>query len=557
MVGAIFFTLVILMINESSVENINLKYAQISSLSEKEEDDFTTKTLKPLDKSPYYENSQWMYNGNSMQYSSYIIVENENKLKIESNIFLNKETDNLICFIRLLRYEKTLRLNLVEIFPTSSRIAHKIECGLNLNESKYKFKLDEIGFAVIIDDEYSVKEESGRFSYELINYQIPEIIKISEPRLPEVGLCVNYVSHIYNGIYSWIELNRQFKFAEIVLHDGSSERKLKSLFQNKFDSQFLHISDYNLTYEEICQSNQIKFLMSKVQNIPASYMEVCNNFHTNWFASINSYDNHHNHVSPNDCYSRLSYKYEFVALFDLDELIIPRTYDPLNMIKSKEIFKCEKNSKLCDLNPILSTSMYTYLKKIIQDNFEYDITKLRSIGFLHGAYLIPNDVEKNVMNTIKDIALKIESNTLTGPFPIQVNFGFVLEINENDKDYVVYLNKLYNEFTCYYNKYLSNITNFDKNFIRYLYFMTGSDIRLPKSIHYTKNVYTLFTHDARTFHNESFILYPPWNQSHINSHFRGDIQTFLWNGRASITKFSFDFEYAYFLLKNYSDFCKL
>ena len=59
MVGAIFFTLVILMINESSVENINLKYAQISSLSEKEEDDFTTKTLKPLDKSPYYENPEF------------------------------------------------------------------------------------------------------------------------------------------------------------------------------------------------------------------------------------------------------------------------------------------------------------------------------------------------------------------------------------------------------------------------------------------------------------------------------------------------------------------
>ena len=87
--------------------------------------------------------------------------------------------------------------------------------------------------------------------------------------------------------------------------------------------------------------------------------------------------------------------------------------------------------------------------------------------------------------------------------------------------------------------------------------MTGSGIRLPKSIHYSKNVYTLFTHDARNFNNESKILDAPFNQSHINSHFRGDIQGFLWQGRASIRHFSFDFEYVYFLLKNYSNFCKI
>ena len=86
--------------------------------------------------------------------------------------------------------------------------------------------------------------------------------------------------------------------------------------------------------------------------------------------------------------------------------------------------------------------------------------------------------------------------------------------------------------------------------------MTGSGIRLPKSIHYSKNVYTLFTHDARTFHNQSIILYPPFNQSHINSHYRADLEVFLRNGRASIKDLCFDFEYTYFLLKHYSKFCK-
>ena len=515
---------------------------------------YNTTTLSPLNKKLYYENSKWMYNSNIMQYSAYVIVKGENSFQIESNFFLNYATENIICLARLLRSERTLVLDVKRLYSTVSRIAKKISCELNINHNE--IRLDEIGIAVIIADEYSNDDQNGKFPYSMINYQIPEIIEVREPRLPDVGLCINYVSNAYQGIYNWVELHKQFKIAEIIMHDGSPEKSLKRLLNNKFDSNFLNIRDYNLNYYEICESDQIKSFVKNFPTFSSNYMQTCKFFHQSWFAQIDPFDNHHNHLSPNDCYSRLSYKYEFVALYDLDELIIPRSYDPLQIIKSKEIYECEKKNKLLiNLNPI-STSMYDYIKRVVKENFNYDISKLRSIGFFHGAYLLPNNVENKIMNRIQEISSKINTNSLTETFPIRINFGFELVITEDDKDYVVYLNKLYKEFTCYYDKYLSKIANFDKSLIRYLYFMTGPEIRLPKSIHYSKNVQILFTHDAHAYNSDSFILYPPWNQSHINSHFRADLQPFFYGGEASIRDFSFDFEYSYFLLKNYTNFCK-
>ena len=507
---------------------------------------------KPLDRSLYYVNTQWMFNGNIMQYSSYILLEKRlNKQRIEATFFQNVQVDKnqIACLVQNIRLNIEFRLNNTIVYDTVSKIAKKISCDI----SDYELNIEEIAVAIIINTEYG----EDKFPIGMINYQIPEIIEVQEPRLPNVGLCINYVSSVYKGIYDWVKLQEKFKFAEIIIHDGSPDRSLKKLFGSNYNSNFLTIRDYNLTFNEICATKQINSYQTVYQSSFASYFNLCQQFHQMWFASINPFENHHNHISPNDCYISLGYKYEFVALFDLDELIIPRNYDRLKIIQSEDIYKCKENNKeLCNLNPS-SIPMYDYLVNIVNENFNYDISKLRSIAFYHGAYLIPNSIEIDVMNRIKEISDKIESKTLNETFPIRINYGLNLLINENDTEYILYLSKLYTEFSCFYNNYLSKMENFDKNLIRYLYFMTGAQIRLPKSIHYSKNVYILFTHDAFAFNDDSYILYPPWNQSHINSHFRADLEPFFRNNfQITIKDFSFDFEYTYFLLQTYSKICK-
>ena len=200
--------------------------------------------------------------------------------------------------------------------------------------------------------------------------------------------------------------------------------------------------------------------------------------------------------------------------------------------------------------------MYEYFRRLIKKSFPHEISKLRSIAFSHAAYLIPNDLQASILTQIKSFAEKFENNDSNFSFPVRVNVhGHGLEIQEADKNYVIQLNKFYNSFMCYYESYLKKIPNFDFNLLRFLYFITGPRKRLPKSIHYTKNVYSLFTHDAIHYAKDSIILEAPWIDTHVNSHFRADLSVFFGNEENSIRGLNFDYEYLFFLLQRYTDYC--
>jgi hypothetical protein len=140
--------------------------------------------------------------------------------------------------------------------------------------------------------------------------------------------------------------------------------------------------------------------------------------------------------------------------------------------------------------------------------------------------------------------------------------GYEFLIKKDDAGYIKHLyNSYFNLIPCSYNKYFNYSINKDKilddNLVRLVYFVTPHDMiqKNYKKIHYYKNVYSIFTHWATDYENDSWTFIPSSMDGHLIHHFRKS-----WKFRPdisidSIRLFNIDYEYLFFLLKHFSDFC--
>ena len=184
------------------------------------------------------------------------------------------------------------------------------------------------GVAIVRGEDYKYKININKFSYlglnaypyEMINYQKADLIVEMNPRLPAVGVCLNHVTKVYNGIIDWVKFHEIFKVAKIIMHDGSLTRNLRH-FETLLNTKLVEIRDFKFKFSEICETEQIKSFYFKHPLLYPFYYRTCKRFYKRKFSN---YDGNHNHLSANDCFTSFSYIYEFVTLYDLDELIIPR-----------------------------------------------------------------------------------------------------------------------------------------------------------------------------------------------------------------------------------------
>ena len=490
-----------------------------------------------------------LFNNNIVQYSAYLVVQGSIVSRIESMIFtrFDVQKEQLKCLLHDSREVYTF--NVTYMYRTSQSDIRKIVCvfdedGFQVTSS------DQVGVAVIVETDFTInmnEVNNERYPYDLINYQTPDRLEIHEPRIPDVGVCLQYVSRIYPGILDWLKLHKEFKVAEIVMYDGSHDLGLKSLVGDQFDS--VKIYD-KYTHGPTCDYPAIQSYKSEFPAAINIYLKKC----ANSFLSVFGNNEKRNQMSSNDCYTKFSYKYEFVTLYDLDELIIPRRYNSSKLAELKHT--CGDSKPLCELNPV--PKMYDYLQNLIKEAFQHPISSLRSVEFPHAPYFIGNNDQTSLMNKLKVIANQIESNT-TDKYPLKVPIltnGETFVIQEADKDYVLFLTKSYESFMCYYDAHLKNIQGYNTDMARFLYYVTPYTKRFQKSIFYTKNVYAIFTHEPIFFNASSIVFNTPWIGGHVNAHFRLDLHDFFrGSSETSIRKLMIDIEYTAFLLKKFTTFC--
>jgi hypothetical protein len=504
------------------------------------------------DLSIYYKNHQWMFNVNVFQYSSYLVISNSSHHQFEILILLfdvaSKKKDFFTCLAKSKKMDKTHEIRILKSYRLVLGNVYKIICYYD--KTQFGADLDDLAVSVkLTKDIYS-----NEFPQNMVNFQIPTVIYEVNPRFPKVGVCVNFVPNVHSAIYNWVEMHEYFKATEIVLHDATN--KLRNLLYPKFKTSFVEIRNYDIDVDRLCNTEQISMNIVKHNHVAQKYRDYCVNFVNTIFSDPGP----HNHLSVNDCYASLSYKYEFVTLYDLDELILPRAHNILDIAKDREPFKCSSDLiHTCSYKPIIS--MYDYFKGLIKNEFKNNIEKLRSIQFHHSAYLFPDDTQALLFRNLKDIVLQIESNSTK--FPLHLNTGgknrfyHSFTIDEKDKDYAIYLSEKYDEIICLFNEIIKNKTKSLQNqWKRFVYFHTHYDQRYPKSVHYTLNVQGLFTHFAEHYTKDSIVLNPSKINGHMNSHYRNDLHEFVTEKRkSSIKNIGIDFDYAVFLIQNFTSSC--
>jgi hypothetical protein len=280
----------------------------------------------------------------------------------------------------------------------------------------------------------------------------------------------------------------------------------------------------------------------------------------------------HRVVTYNDCFTVLSKTYEFVEIVDFDEFIFPRNFDTLNdFFPKNSTYSCESESQnsICLINPFAYKStrpeahannyFYEYMNSLIKINRrDRDVTKLSSIQFQNAATMT-DDAEKELINSLELLVQKLEASktpSLLFPLKIIANKNHIFFIEKNDVDYVKYLLKSYKSFIyCVYTQHKDRIKKVEKSLIRSFYYLTSYYERPKKSVYHYKNARSMGIHTIRENIKDSWDFSPNGLSGHFTLHYRGEIYKVAQNFTSTIRDLNIDFEYIFFVLKNYSDFC--
>ena len=283
----------------------------------------------------------------------------------------------------------------------------------------------------------------------------------------------------------------------------------------------------------------------------------------------------HRVVTLNDCFTVLNKKYEFIAVIDFDEFIYPRNYNTLEDFYEKNtIYKCNKESRnsICSMNPLKfsqnSTAsnssdknyFYKYIKSLMEIfRIGWNISSIASIEFQNAATM-PVSMEKQLISDLEMIIKKTEDSkneSLLFPIEVVANKHHIFLIEKDDIDYVKYLYNSYKNFitSCIYEKYALKIAMIEKNLIRALYYLTSPNERPQKSIYHFYNTRSMGIHRTKEVRGNAWRVGPKALDGHFTPHYRREAYKYNQNFTSSIRNLNIDFEYLFFISKNYANFC--
>lgn len=559
------------------------------------------KNLNPNDTLYYYAPYKWMFNNRVFQYSCHLLIKNKNiPYQIDSVIvtryeFNENEVRNAFrCIVKSIKRGYEMQYKVSDVYTYVNNIK-RIKC--NISSAGLGMDIDEITIAIInlYDFKFDSVDLDGddlskihfQMPRNMMNFQMPRLIYIPEKKLKHVAHCVHYSYNIaaqdMPKILNWFEYQLKFGVEKIVLYDANMHTLLHDAIYKKYKKSFIEIRPYHIHYEAICDLSRLSMYEIQDKVKYQAMRDYCeNNFYNIFdnptFSSKNRWK--HQKITSNDCYSSLESIYEFVAYYDFDELILPRSFQSISGYTSKYVdydgCSNEEDKKLCKIintakpssDDSSSLTLYDYLQNLINNNFiktHGTIQKLSSMYFTNGVYIAPNFYLDEFMNKLKMLITRNQTyfqrtvynnNTIV---KLQLKFshhgGHYFLITPKDLDYIKMLHHMYTKLKCIYNRLNDDLDqSLDFTFKRFIFLATSRDHHMGKSIHYTDNVKAVFTHYAINVEKNTF-TYEISQDSGILSHFRNDLYYLARNLISSITNLKIDYEYYMYLITHYSDLC--
>ena len=414
----------------------------------------------------------------------------------------------------------------------------KLEKFKSYRQDPHEFDLNKLLVAVIwiqdfsknVDEQMFIIQETYKFEsnkkvvmpFSFITFQKPKVLR-TEPRLPAVSLCAaNFYGDLPAEVFNWIDLHLQFGVQKLFIYDGNLNLNWREIINENYGNDFrIEVHQDQSLFKDPCDDKiiyeQFSGLNKLHKNSIVKYLKnICYEFFNSSHRSIpqKSKDigwspNIHQIVVLNDCFTVLSKKYEFVAIYDFDEYIYPRNKNTAINLKDKiEPLNCQKKEKICSSKSLVyqkDQSLYNYLLSVIKNYRGHrSMKRLASIEFKQ-AETMPFDFEKSFIQGLGKIIKSVNSNTI---FPLQIsaNKHHILLIEKTDLDFIEFIYNRYNMFIkCFMDSYWNEIDLIDKNYVRGLYFFPSAG-SFPKTVHYYKNVLVLI-YIGWTRENQQAIFY--------------------------------------------------
>ncbi len=289
----------------------------------------------------------------------------------------------------------------------------------------------------------------------------------------------------------------------------------RTIINHYGNNEKIIIRPYDMKFNSLCNQENL-FGQYKNLNISEKVIKFlfdsCNKRFKISFKDKYRFRGYHEQLSVNDCYTVMKQKYEFIAHFDLDEMIFPRNFtNTEDFYEKSEYFTCNNVSKICNANVftnsynqvkssvgIKDNYLYNYIMSLVNDKLlnGFKLNEMSSIFFRDSPYLIPDVDEKKLINQLGTFLGDLNNNhkfpyklTLSAS-PYEKGHTFIIE--REDISYVQYLYDSYSKFiSCAYENYLNKTNKVDKNLVRYFYYAAERGERQFKVIHYYRNVYSI------------------------------------------------------------------
>jgi hypothetical protein len=162
------------------------------------------------------------------------------------------------------------------------------------------------------------------------------------------------------------------------------------------------------------------------------------------------------------CYASESEKFEFIAVYDLDETIIPRRIEEY---KNQQLIGIL--SETCSKEPI-PYSLYDYITRLIEKYYPRGVNKLTSIFFDSALYFSQTENIKNLMQDIKKV-IELDSTPTTVFLSYGNNQKHPFQISKDDMDFIKNLILQYEQKDFIFKKYKNKLIKASPNFSRFLY----------------------------------------------------------------------------------------
>jgi hypothetical protein len=468
-----------------------------------------------------------------------------------------------VCLIKSFRTREIIEIPTSEVITLIHRRPRKVYCNLSNHLS---IKIQDFLVAVIRVGDFSKNMDSKNWTLEkkvlpfyMINFQSPRIYDLPEKKIKSVAMCTKFCYELPPTISEWVELHERLNVSQIIFYDSTFNSSLTRLVNLHNLNHIVEVRPYFLNETETCDLEKIG---SKDKEELKEFMKMCHDF-VNRIKFERSYFHSrliHDDNSANDCYTTEGEKYEFITVYDLDEIVFPRRFH-----QNETSLSCIKNNRTCSAESSLITfSLYDYCISLVEKIFRRELLSLNCIYFDSALYL-PNDANiKNLISDIKKVAFS--SQNLSFPIIVYVSHGanktHPFTINKDDLDFIKNLVNEYEAAECLYSKYKNILNERLPNFSRFFYLnhQVKPGLQSPyKAIHYTDNVRAFYTHGAVVpghWKINSAYFHNSIESGHFLTHFRIDPSDYFSNNiNGSIRKLTVDKAYLNFLIKNFTNFC--